>query len=75
MVNYSQGTMLEKFLTMPPEEFKLYLRDAPELAEEELDTRREAFRFSKVFKQWPSTVTTFFMLLSIVRAIHHALTT
>ncbi|KIM89261.1 hypothetical protein PILCRDRAFT_218764 [Piloderma croceum F 1598] len=41
------GTMLEKFLTMPRDEFKRYLLDAPELTEEEIDTRREAYRYSK----------------------------
>ncbi|KAF7978478.1 hypothetical protein HWV62_45609 [Athelia sp. TMB] len=41
------GTMLEKFLTAPKEEFQRYLRSAPELAEDEIDTRREAYRYSK----------------------------
>jgi hypothetical protein len=43
-----QGTMLEKFLTVPRDEFERYLLDAPELTEEEIDTRREAYRYSKV---------------------------
>lgn len=45
-----QGTMLEKFLTLPEEEFNRYLLDAPDPTEEEVDRRREAFRFSKVIK-------------------------
>lgn len=41
------GTMLEKFLTAPKEEFERCLRSAPPLAEDEIDTRREAYRYSK----------------------------
>lgn len=40
--------MLEKFLTAPKEEFERYLRSAPEFTEDEIDTRREAYRYSKV---------------------------
>lgn len=45
--------MLEKFLTAPPEEFQRYLRSAPELTEDEIDTRREAYRYSKVHSKRP----------------------
>ena len=50
MLTYPQGLMLEKFLTVSPEEFNRYLRDSPdpELTEEKIDTRREAYRYSKV---------------------------
>ena len=40
--------MLEKFLTASPEEFKRYLREAPALTGDEIDDRREAYRYSKV---------------------------
>lgn len=40
--------MLEKFLTVSQEGFQRYLVDAPELKEEEIDKRREAYRYSKV---------------------------
>ena len=43
--------MLEKFLTVPQEEFNRYLSSAPELTEEEVDPRREAYRYSKVTAQ------------------------
>ena len=39
--------MLEKFLTAPKEEVQRYMRSAPELTEDEIDTRREAYRYSK----------------------------
>jgi hypothetical protein len=48
MLTYLQGTMLEKFLTVPRDKFSRYLLDAPELTEEEIDTRREAYRYSMV---------------------------
>jgi hypothetical protein len=48
VLTYLQGTMLEKFLTVPQDEFNRYLRDAPKFTEEEIDTRREAYRYSKV---------------------------
>lgn len=66
--------MLEKFLTAPPEEFKSYLREAPPLTEDEVDDRREAYRYSKVClapnSQSPSTDLCF---LSAVEEIHHAI--
>lgn len=37
--------MLEKFLTLPEEQFKQLLQSSPPI---EPDQRREAFRFSKV---------------------------
>src|ERR1700722_9238053 len=40
--------MLEKFLTVPQEQFSHYLLDTPEPAPEKVDTRREAYRYSKV---------------------------
>ncbi|KAF9013467.1 mitochondrial protein Pet127-domain-containing protein [Cyathus striatus] len=40
------GTLLEKFLTTSPEEFKNYLLTSPGPIEEEQDPRREAYRFS-----------------------------
>ena len=39
--------MLEKFLTVPEEEFKTLLRSAP-VAEHHSDTRREAYRYAMV---------------------------
>lgn len=44
--------MLEKFLTVPQQEFNRYLRVAPEPTEDEVDPRREAYRYSKVFKSY-----------------------
>ena len=48
VLSYLQGTMLEKFLTVPQEEFSSYLRHVPEM--DTVDTRREAYRYSKVMK-------------------------
>jgi hypothetical protein len=42
--------MLEKFLTVPQEEFNRYLRDAPESMAEDIDSRREPYRYSKVME-------------------------
>lgn len=39
--------MLEKFLTVPEEEFKKLLRSAA-VVEEDTDTRREAYRYAMV---------------------------
>ncbi|EGN98005.1 hypothetical protein SERLA73DRAFT_109301 [Serpula lacrymans var. lacrymans S7.3] len=41
------GTMLEKFLTEPREEFVRYLRSSPEIPQEDIDPRREAYRYAK----------------------------
>ena len=49
--------MLEKFLTTPPEEFKRYLREAPPLTDDEIDDRREAYRYSKVCFVITNTIT------------------
>ncbi|KAJ7288412.1 mitochondrial protein Pet127-domain-containing protein [Mycena rebaudengoi] len=40
------GTLLEKFLTMPPAEFSTYLRSSPPLPGEE-DPMKEAYRYAK----------------------------
>lgn len=46
---------MEKFLTMPPEQFNKFLRDTPNPIEAEKDPRREAYRYSKVrLNHWPS---------------------
>lgn len=42
-----QGTLLEKFLTMPPEEFRRLLRDSPNPTTDSGETR-EAYRYAKV---------------------------
>jgi hypothetical protein len=39
--------MLEKFLTMQPENFSPLLRDSPNPAELDTDSRREAYRYAK----------------------------
>ncbi|KAH7924960.1 Pet127-domain-containing protein [Leucogyrophana mollusca] len=41
------GTMLEKFLTVPESEFTQYLRPSAPEAEDDGDTRREAYRYAK----------------------------
>lgn len=46
-IHYIQGTMLEKFLTVPEGEFKKLLRSAP-IVEKDSDTRREAYRYAMV---------------------------
>lgn len=38
--------MLEKFLTLPPEEFQKLLRDSPSLEQD--DGKREAYRYARV---------------------------
>jgi len=43
-----QGTLLEKFLTLPEPEFKPLLRSSPAAAEGEEDDRGEAYRYAKV---------------------------
>ena len=43
------GTMLEKFLTVPEEEFRTLLRDAPPLEQAD-DGKREAYRYARVRK-------------------------
>jgi hypothetical protein len=43
-----QGTLLEKFLTVPESEFKTLMRSSPAPAEGEEDKRREAYRYAKV---------------------------
>ncbi|KAJ3568121.1 hypothetical protein NP233_g5918 [Leucocoprinus birnbaumii] len=44
------GTMLEKFLTMPQEKFRLYQRSNTDAPLPEKSDKREAFRFSKTNK-------------------------
>jgi hypothetical protein len=44
--------MLENFLTKSPEEFRKLLRLTP-MEEEEIDPRREAYRYAKVSKHIP----------------------
>lgn len=43
-----QGTLLEKFLTVPESDFKALMRSSPGSAEGEEDKRREAYRYAKV---------------------------
>lgn len=43
----AQGIMLEKFLTLPEDQFKLLLHDSP-AAPTEPDQRRDAYRFVQV---------------------------
>lgn len=43
-----QGTVLEKFLTMPKEQFSRLLRSSPDPTEEP-ESKREAYRYSKVY--------------------------
>lgn len=42
-----QGTLLEKYLTMTPEEFTSYMRSTPP-AEEQSEPIRESYRYAKV---------------------------
>lgn len=42
-----QGTLLEKFLTMTPEDFMSYLRSVPAV-EQMSDSTKDAFRYAKV---------------------------
>lgn len=46
-----QGTLLEKFLTTSPQEFKSHLRSTP--SDPEVNPKREAYRYAKVRFQVP----------------------
>jgi hypothetical protein len=43
-----KGTLLEKFLTMSPEDFSRLLRNSPNPLELDTDPRRDAYRYAKV---------------------------
>lgn len=68
-----QGTMLEKFLTLPEAEFSKLLRSSPRPVVED-DGKREAYRYARVSAF--SVLQTFQLTCActfIVRRLHHAL--
>lgn len=56
ILSRQQGTLMEKYLTMHPDQFMSYMRSFP-AAEETSDSRKDAFRYAKVNSREPSIYT------------------
>lgn len=48
---------MEKFLTTSPEDFATLMRKSPSIVKDEQDSRREAYRYGKVFSATSSSKT------------------